>query len=227
MSVRRLRYAQTSSLRRAFFIKTKETPNPDCLMFSADGVGFMDPGQSADFPNADVADVSSLAQTLFQIDGVRAVFFADEYITVSRKAEVVDWSELTPGIYAAITTWRSSGEPLLLERSQVDDCEPQEGDDEVVLLVKEILTSKVKPKVQKDGGNVIFIGLDEGVVYVQLQGACSNCPSASQTLKGGIEKMIFHYVAEVDSVVEVTDDEAAWLREQWAETAAETTAAKS
>lgn len=79
-------------------------------------------------------------------------------------------------------------------------------DDDVVAMIKELLESRIKPMVQGDGGDVIYMGFENGVVKLKLQGACTGCPSSSVTLKSGIKNMVQFYIPEVQDVIEVTDE---------------------
>lgn len=89
------------------------------------------------------------------------------------------------------------------------DTAPDEDDDEVVQLIKELLDTRIRPAVQEDGGDIVFKGFDHdtGIVELQLQGSCSSCPSSTATLHGGVERMLMHYIPEVKGVVQKDDDE--------------------
>ncbi|RNF19781.1 putative HIRA-interacting protein 5 [Trypanosoma conorhini] len=198
---------------RLLLVETSETPNPDCLRFYSMELSFLKPGFSMDFPNAGHAYKSPLAEILFSIDGVEAVYLADEYITV-RKAPLVDWDELLPLIKESIAQFAESevsilsqdGEELLAGHN--DDTEPKDDDDEVILAVKELLATRIRPMLQADGGNVRYVDMDDGTVFVLLEGACKSCPSAGVTLKNGIERMLMHWIPEVVEVQECTEEMA-------------------
>ncbi|KHJ91537.1 NifU-like protein [Oesophagostomum dentatum] len=81
-----------------------------------------------------------------------------------------------------------------------------EDDDDTVAMIKELLDSRVRPMVQEDGGDVTYMGFEDGVVKLRLKGSCTGCPSSSVTLKAGIQNMLQFYVPEVKNVIEVTDD---------------------
>ena len=141
--------------------------------------------------------------------GVVSVFFGADFVTV-RKADAADWALLKPEVFAAIMDFYASGEPVVLEGEALerDDTAVKEGDSELVAMIKELLETRIRPAVAEDGGDIIFKAFDEatGVVKVKLMGSCSGCPSSSITLKSGIENMLKHYVTEVTSVEEVTDE---------------------
>lgn len=174
------------------FIQTEETPNPATLKFLPGRV-LMTEG-TADFTSRDEALKSPLAQKLFEIDGVRGVFFGADFITIS-KEESTNWTVLKPPILGAIMEHFLTHQPLYYEKSTLSSS--QEEDDPIVIQIKEILDTRIRPAVAMDGGDIVFDHFAEGIVYVRMQGACAGCPSSSATLKSGIENMLRHYVPEV------------------------------
>jgi Fe-S cluster biogenesis protein NfuA len=177
------------------FIETETTPNPATLKFLP-GRTVMDQG-TANFADADAATRSPLALRLFGLDGVTQVFFGADFVTVS-KADETAWSELKPAVLGALVEHFTAGEPLLTGAA----AEPTaaEEDDEVVAQIKELLETRVRPAVAADGGDIIFEAFTDGVVYLQMYGSCSGCPSSTATLKAGIENMLRHYIPEVVEV---------------------------
>ncbi|XP_021733235.1 nifU-like protein 4, mitochondrial [Chenopodium quinoa] len=194
--------------RRTMFIQTQPTPNPASLMFYP-GKPVMEIG-SSDFPNARTAMNSPLAKALFGIDGVTRVFFGSDFVTVT-KSDDITWDILKPEIFAAIMDFYTSGQPLFLDESTAasKDTAIHEDDSEIVAMIKELLETRIRPAVQDDGGDIVYKGFDPetGIVKLQMQGACSGCPSSSVTLKSGIENMLMHYVPEVKGVEQELDDE--------------------
>ena len=178
------------------FIQTEETPNPASLKFLP-GVQVLGAG-TANFAEPDAAGVSPLATRLFQIPGVSNVFLGSDFVTVT-KAGDKDWFLMKPPILGAIMEHFVSGEPVLREAVNSANAASAD-DDEVVLQIKELLDTRVRPAVAMDGGDIVFEGFDNGVVYLQMHGACSGCPSSTMTLKAGIENMLRHYIPEVTEV---------------------------
>ena len=181
------------------FIQTEETPNPATLKFIP-GVSVLG-NSTMDFPTREVAAASPLAARLFDIEGVDRVFFGGDFITVT--ASEAEWHVLKPAILGAIMEHFSAGMPLVDKAPAVSGAEnvaDQGEDSEIVVQIKELLDTRVRPAVAQDGGDIIFHGFEEGVVYLQMQGSCSGCPSSTMTLKHGIENMLKHYIPEVDSV---------------------------
>ncbi len=179
------------------FIQTEQTPNPATLKFLP-GRPVMEAG-TADFTSPEEAEGRSpLAERLFAIDGVKAVFFGSDFITVTKAAEK-EWYLLKPAILGAIMEHMTAGLPVMSEGAAAG-AESGEEDSEVVAQIKELLETRVRPAVAQDGGDIIFQGYENGVVYLHLRGACAGCPSATATLKMGIENMLKHYIPEVVEV---------------------------
>lgn len=174
------------------FIQTEETPNPATLKFLPGRV-LMAEG-TADFKSQEEAAKSPLAKKLFEIDGVKGIFFGADFITVS-KQDAWDWPVLKPSILGTIMEHFITHQPLFYEKDTLYSS--QEEDDPIVIQIKEILDTRVRPAVAMDGGDIVFDHFAEGTVYVRMQGSCSGCPSSSSTLKSGIENMLRHYVPEV------------------------------
>ena len=152
---------------------------------------------------------SPLAKRLFRVEGVASVFFGKDFVTVT-KTDEFDWEVMKPEIFATIMEFYASGEPTVKEDEGSEDGEEKndvnailDTDTETVALIKELLETRIKPAVADDGGDIAFKKYDEqeGLVYVELRGACSGCPSSTVTLKSGIENMLMHYVPEVKGVV--------------------------
>jgi Fe-S cluster biogenesis protein NfuA len=176
------------------FIQTESTPNPATLKFLP-GRTVMTSG-TANFAEATAAERSPLAQRLFAIDGVTGVFLGSDFVSVS-KDEALEWFRLKPAVLGVIMEHFTSGAPVVLS----DESAPvEEDDDELVIQIKELLDTRVRPAVAQDGGDIIFHRFEEGVVYLHMQGSCSGCPSSTATLKAGIENMLRHYVPEVVEV---------------------------
>jgi Fe-S cluster biogenesis protein NfuA len=180
------------------FIQTEQTPNPATLKFLP-GRAVMGEG-TANFPSPEQAARSPLAQRLFQVDGVTGVFFGSDFITVT-KAEDKEWGLMKPAILGVIMEHFVAGKPVMLAGAAPAPVADGEGeDDEIVAQIKDLLDTRVRPAVAQDGGDIIFRGFEDGVVYLHMQGSCSGCPSSTATLKMGIENMLRHYVPEVVAV---------------------------
>ena len=177
------------------FIQTQDTPNPATLKFIP-GVPVMDHG-TADFPAAESAASSPLARRLFQIDGVRGVFLGGDFVAVT-KDDALDWFALKPSILAGIMEHYASGMPVVESTDNAAD--DGADDDDTVKQIKQLLDTRVRPAVAMDGGDIVFQNFDDGIVTLQMRGACQGCPSSTATLKMGIENMLRHYIPEVREV---------------------------
>ncbi len=180
------------------FIQTEQTPNPATLKFIP-GKQVMAEG-TRDYPDAEAAAGDSpLAERLFEVSGVRAVFFGYDFITIT-KDDSIEWYELKPAVLGTVMEHFTAGRPLLHETAKVDEPIYDAEDNEVVRQIKELLETRVRPAVAQDGGDIVFHGFESGVVYLTMQGACAGCPSSTATLKMGIENMLRHYIPEVTEV---------------------------
>eukprot|EP00040_Diaphanoeca_grandis_P007203 m.40025 g.40025 ORF g.40025 m.40025 type:complete len:275 (-) comp18370_c0_seq1:184-1008(-) len=188
---------------RNMFVQVKSTPNPNSLMFYP-GTTVLESG-TMNFESGSKAIASPLARALFRIDGVGGVFLGTDFITIS-KSDELEWETMKPDVFACIMDFYVSGQPVVLsEGEEHSDTAPQEDDDEVVLMIKELLDTRIRPAVQEDGGDILYMGFEDGVVMLQMQGACASCPSSAATLHGGVERMLQHYVPEVTGVLQVDD----------------------
>jgi Fe-S cluster biogenesis protein NfuA len=180
------------------FIQTERTPNPATLKFLP-GRPVMISG-TANFISEEAARVSPLAERLFSLPEVSGVFLGADFITVT-KAGDTDWYLLKPAVLAAIMEHFTTGRPVLVaDVTGGAAATSSEDEDEVVVQIKELLETRVRPAVAQDGGDIIFHDFEDGVVYLHMQGSCSGCPSSTATLKAGIENMLRHYIPEVVEV---------------------------
>ena len=185
------------------FIQTESTPNPATLKFLP-GQTVLDMG-TADFPSRETADKSPLAARIFAVDGVTAVFFGTDFVTVT-KADTIEWDHIKPALLGAIMEHFQSGAPVMGDGGPAagGHADHSGEDAEIVGQIKELLDTRVRPAVAQDGGDITFHGFDRGVVYLHMQGACAGCPSSTLTLKMGIENLLRHYIPEVVEVRPVT-----------------------
>lgn len=180
------------------FIQTEETPNPATMKFLP-GQRVLESG-TAEFKSLEQAGHSPLAQRLFSIQSVEGIFLGADFISVTKSGDA-DWGKLRPMVLGALMQHFSTGEPVMLEGA--DPSAPQdsgEDDDEIVTQIKELIETRVRPSVMMDGGDIVFDRFEDGVVFLQMRGACAGCPSSTMTLKSGIENMLKHFVPEVQEV---------------------------
>ena len=184
------------------FIQTEATPNPEVLKFLP-GREVMGEG-SRDFRDADDASASPLAAEIFAIPGVTRVFFGPDFITVG-KLPGRDWAHVKAPILAAIMDHFTSGVALFAGDGEAvgHDEGAYEGETaQIVAEIKDLLDTRIRPAVAQDGGDILFSRFDAatGVVWLNMRGACSGCPSSTATLRAGVENMLKHYVPEVTRV---------------------------
>lgn len=188
------------------FIETETTPNPSTLKFLP-GEQVM-PSGTREFTSSEAADASPLARALFDLGDVTGVLFGRDFVSVTA-APGVNWSDLKPQVVSLLLDHFISQAPLFAGGNAAEIAVPADtdgdyGDDpadaDVVAQIKDLIETRVRPAVANDGGDIIYRGFREGVVFLQMQGACSGCPSSTATLKNGIESLLKHYVPEVTEV---------------------------
>lgn len=185
------------------FIQTEATPNPNAMKFLPGED--ISPAEPVHFDSKEKAAYSPLARKLFSMDGVHAVFFGADFITIT-KAEDFAWEILKPEITIFIMDHLAAKIPIFdgkqaTPKKEIDPAMLSEIEKQIV----EIIETKVRPSVAMDGGDITYRGFNNGIVTLELKGACSGCPSSTITLKNGIESMLRHYVPEVESVEAIED----------------------
>ena len=188
------------------FIETETTPNPATLKFLP-GEQVMATG-TREFTSPEAAEASPLAQALFDLGDVTGVLFGRDFVSVTA-APGVEWASLKPQVLSLLLDHFVSQAPLFTGGTAAGIAVPAEADErfeddpadaDVIEQIKDLIETRVRPAVANDGGDIIYRGFREGVVYLQMQGACSGCPSSTATLKNGIESLLKHYVPEVSEV---------------------------
>ncbi len=191
---------------RLMFIETETTPNPATLKFLP-GEQVMATG-TREFTSPEAAEASPLAQALFDLGDVTGVLFGREFVSVTA-APGVEWAGLKPQVLSILLDHFVSQAPLFVGGTAAGIAVPAETDEnfaddpadaDIIDQIKDLIETRVRPAVANDGGDIIYKGFREGVVYLQMQGACSGCPSSTATLKNGIESLLKHYVPEVSEV---------------------------
>jgi len=186
-------------------VETERTPNPDTLKFL--------PGKSVsevgpiEFLKNDKNIKVSLANKILSLEGTVMVFFGADFITV-KKEKNLNWENLKHGIISEINDYYSKGNNVvvskdlklakILSESKLSSESNQSSD--IINKINEVLNSKVRPAVARDGGDITFKSFKDGIVTVELKGSCSGCPSSVMTLKQGVQNLLCHYIPEVKSV---------------------------
>lgn len=191
------------------FIQTENTPNPETIKFLP-GCDVLI-GEPLTFERDDVVGIkrSPLAGALFGVEGVQSVFLGEDFISVTKTVDS-DWDYVKAPVLTKVMEHFVAELPVVLEEDHASDDTAQEegGDSAIVRQLKEILDTRVRPAVAQDGGDIVFRGFEEesGVVFLELRGACSGCPSATVTLKQGVEQMLKYYVPEVTEIREYSSE---------------------
>jgi Fe-S cluster biogenesis protein NfuA len=186
-------------------IRTEQTPNPATRKFLP-GQTVMDAG-TRDFADAASAEVSPLANALFDSSLVEGVFYGRDFISVTA-APGVSWTDLEPLVLETLLDHFVSQAPLFAAGTAAaihvaadeSDFEENPEDADIIDQIKELIETRVRPAVAQDGGDIAYKGYRDGRLFLSMHGACSGCPSSTVTLKRGIESLIRHYVPEVESV---------------------------
>ena len=182
------------------FIQTEATPNPATLKFLP-GRAVLESG-TLDMATREAASQSPLAERLFGIPNVSGVFYGSDFISVTKSDG--EWQQIKPAILGAIMEHYMSGAALVAADSQAAPAADDEffdaKDAETVDIIKDLIETRVRPAVAGDGGDITFKGYKEGIVFLQMKGACSGCPSSTATLQHGIQNLLRHFVPEVVEV---------------------------
>jgi len=186
-------------------VETELTPNPDTLKFL--------PGKKVsevgpiEFLKNDKSIKVSLANKILSLEGTVMVFFGKDFITV-KKEKNLNWENLKHGIISEINDYYSKGNDVVVSKNlkltetlnkSTAETQPVQSN-EVINKINEVLDSKIRPAVARDGGDITFKSFKDGIVTVELKGSCSGCPSSIMTLKQGVQNLLCHYIPEVKSV---------------------------
>ena len=178
-------------------IQTETTPNPNSLKFlsekviSAIGTEEFQKDNSKNLQNKFIKE-------LLEFKGVELILLSKNFLSV-KKTEDVSWTELKPMVISHLNDYFEKNEGPILKENNTPDNSIKD-DDETVKKIIDVLDTKIRPAVAKDGGDIKFKSFENGVVKVELQGSCSGCPSSLMTLKQGVQNLLKHYVKEVNSV---------------------------
>ena len=186
-------------------VETEHTPNPNTLKFlPGKKVSEVDP---IEFLKNDKSIKVPLANKILSLKGAIMIFFGEDFITV-KKEENFNWNDLKHSIISEINDYYSKGNDVVVGKDlklakilneSVSESKPVQSN-ETINKINEVLDSKIRPAVARDGGDITFKSFKDGVVTVELKGSCSGCPSSIMTLKQGVQNLLCHYIPEVKSV---------------------------
>ena len=178
-------------------IQTETTPNPDSLKFLSEKT--LSTIGTEEFKKEKEDEIQiPFVKELLSFKGVELILLSEKFLSV-KKSKEVSWTELKPMVISHLNDYfEKNDEPILKE--SIKKVKNNKNDSETVNKIIEVLDTKIRPAVARDGGDIKFKSFENGVVKVQLQGSCSGCPSSLMTLKQGVQNLLKHYVKEVNSV---------------------------
>ncbi len=176
-------------------IQVEHTPNPDSLKFLSQKI--LSKVGTEEFKKSNMENINiPFVKEILNFKGVELVLISDNFLTVKKDKEV-SWDSLKPMIISHLNDYfEKNNNPILINSKS----EKKTDEDETISKIKDVLDTKIRPAVARDGGDIKFKSFDNGVVKVELRGACSGCPSSLMTLKQGVQNLLKHYVKEVNSV---------------------------
>ncbi len=176
-------------------IQVEQTPNPDSLKFLSQKI--LSKVGTEEFKKTDLKNIKvPFVKEILNFSGVELILISDNFLTV-KKEKKASWDSLKPMIISHLNDYFEKNREPILTNNKSDIVKDE---DETISKIKDVLDTKIRPAVAKDGGDIKFKSFDNGVVKVELQGACSGCPSSIMTLKQGVQNLLKHYVKEVNSV---------------------------
>ena len=181
-------------------IHTEPTPNPESLKFLSENI--ISNIGTEEFQKNEINKVKNpFIKELLSFKGVELVLFSKNFLSV-KKTKDISWNELKPMVISHLNHYfENNKEPILKEeKKELKDAKIKDHSDETVKKIIDVLDTKIRPAVARDGGDIKFKSFKNGVVKVELQGSCSGCPSSLMTLKQGVQNLLKHYVKEVNSV---------------------------
>ena len=176
-------------------IQVEKTPNPDSLKFLSKKV--LSKVGTEEFKKSNIKKINiPFVKEVLNFSGVELILISDNFLTV-KKEKNTSWDDLKPMIISHLNDYfEKNSEPVLTDEKS----EKSIDENETISKIKDVLDTKIRPAVARDGGDIKFKSFDNGIVKVELQGACSGCPSSIMTLKQGVQNLLKHYVKEVNSV---------------------------
>ena len=177
-------------------IQTETTPNPNSLKFLSEKV--ISSVGTEEFQKGKSELNNPFIKELLSFEGVELVLLSKNFLSVKKTSEI-SWNELKPMVISHINDYfEKNNEPIL--KAKKDAKTSLNDNDDTVKKIIDVLDTKIRPAVARDGGDIKFKSFENGVVKVELQGSCSGCPSSLMTLKQGVQNLLKHYVKEVNSV---------------------------
>ena len=178
-------------------IQTESTPNPNSLKFISEqtisAIG------TEEFQKKNIGEISnSFVKELLEFKGVELILLSKNFLSV-KKTKDITWNELKPMVISLLNDYFEKNNEPILKKEKIQPDKTNDSNETINKII-EVLDTKVRPAVARDGGDIKFKSFENGVVKVELQGSCSGCPSSLMTLKQGVQNLLKHYVKEVNSV---------------------------
>ena len=182
-------------------IQTETTPNPDSIKFLSEKI-ISDVG-TEEFQKNQANKISNqFIKELLSFNGVELILLSKNFLSV-KKSKSVSWNELKPMVISHLNHYfENNNNHILIKKTDKSD-KIENNKDETINQIIEILDTKIRPAVARDGGDIKFKSFENGIVKVELQGSCSGCPSSTMTLKQGVQNLLCHYIPEVKEVIAV------------------------
>tara|TARA_B100000242_G_scaffold148953_1_gene106195 strand:+ start:200 stop:748 length:549 start_codon:yes stop_codon:yes gene_type:complete len=178
-------------------IQTESTPNPNSLKFLSEKV--ISAIGTEEFQRSNSKDLkNSFIKELLAFKGVELVLLSKNFLSV-KKTDEVSWNDLKPMVISHLNHYFEKNDGPILKENNSSSLSIEDENDTVKRII-DVLDTKIRPAVARDGGDIKFKSFENGVVKVELQGSCSGCPSSLMTLKQGVQNLLKHYVKEVNSV---------------------------
>ena len=179
-------------------IHIEDTPNPNALKFLSEkkisSVG------TQEFQKVNIKKINNyFIKNLLNLDGVELVLVSENFLSV-KKNEKISWDSLQPSIVSSLNDYFEKNEEPILSTTEEAEPKQKTEDNKTIDQINDILSTKIRPAVARDGGDITFKSFKDGIVTVELKGSCSGCPSSTATLKQGVQNLLCHYVKEVKSV---------------------------
>ena len=178
-------------------IQVEPTPNPESLKFLTEKI--ISSIGTEEFQKSNINKIKNIfVKELLNIKGIELVLLSKNFISV-KKTKDASWNDLKPMVISHLNHYFENNNKPILE-NEIKVIKKDSSDDDTIKKINEVLDTKIRPAVARDGGDIKFRSFEKGVVKVELQGSCSGCPSSLMTLKQGVQNLLKHYVKEVNSV---------------------------
>ncbi len=179
-------------------IQTEPTPNPESLKFLSENI--ISAIGTEEFQKKELNKITNpFIKELLGFKGVELVLLSKNFLSV-KKTKDISWNELKPMVISHLNHYFENSKDPILKKEELKGNNSKENNDETVKKIIDVLDTKIRPAVARDGGDIKFKSFEKGVVKVELQGSCSGCPSSLMTLKQGVQNLLKHYIKEVNSV---------------------------